>query len=453
MQNGKAALSIIGYNYKKQPTQNQISELLKPIYREDDTDTKISFSLFYPIRNQIKNERNKIGFSKFFLKQLTKRIESKNFLCVYCGNQGSSEIISYIFPFITTIHKYPNIYSMGKIKSLNFCSKCMLISFAANSRWLFNVRNPTNKIDFFSAIMFFANNEIELRRFYRNFTERNLLPSRYTNMEILPQEFASKRANENTYNATWFPEEFLALIIYFISKKIKRFNILNKNLGAILLSYNRNSSGAGATIIYNSFDIIDDLFPFIKGIYNLAKKTKNDDSFLILFKHLKKDLFSNKPDDYTFRRQFFRQLLLNKRFDWKTIQSIIMLKATEDKTIPFLKSFIITMSEELSLNSDKAVFAAGNNLGYRIGMKIKGYEINYKRLKKYIFDFRRCRRPKDFLSLLNLVQAQSESTVYADIFVNDKFEIAKTGFLIGFSNAIFTKENDKRNTDTTKGGK
>jgi hypothetical protein len=451
MQNGKAALSIIGYNYKKQITPNQIIELLKPIYRDDDTDTEMSNSLFYPIRHKI----NKIGISKFFHTQLTKMNESENFSCNYCGKLGASALVSYIFPFITTLKRYPNIYSMGKIQSLNFCSRCMLISFAANSRWLFNVRSPLkSKTDFFSAIMFFSNNEIELRRFYRNFTERNLLPSWYTNIEILPQEFVSDSDNDNNYNETWFPEEFLALLVYFISRKIKRFNIVNKNLGAVLLSYNRTFSGMIPTTIYNSFDIVNDLFPFIKGVYNLSKNTKNENSFLILFKHLKKDVFSNQPDDYIFRGQFFRQLLLNRKFDWKTIQSIIMLKATEDKSIPFLKSFIITMCNELSLNLEKAAFSDGNKIGYNMGVKIKKNLENPKRLKKYIFDFRRCRRPKDFLSLLNLVQAQSESAIYdADIFVDDKFEIAKTGFLIGFSNAIFIKQKEQRDNNNTDGGK
>jgi hypothetical protein len=89
-----------------------------------------------------------------------------------------------------------------------------------------------------------------------------------------------------------------------------------------------------------------------------------------------------------------------------------------------------------------------------MGVKIKKNLENPKRLKKYIFDFRRCRRPKDFLSLLNLVQAQSESAIYdADIFVDDKFEIAKTGFLIGFSNAIFIKQKEQRDNNNTDGGK
>jgi hypothetical protein len=41
---------------------------------------------------------------------------------------------------------------------------------------------------------------------------------------------------------------------------------------------------------------------------------------------------------------------------------------------------------------------------------------------------------------LNLLQAQAETTVYADPFTHlQYFETAQTGFLIGLSNAIFRK--------------
>jgi hypothetical protein len=54
MQNGKAALSLIKYNYKLQPTQKNISELLNPIFQKNGKNTKLSYSLFYPLYGNLK---------------------------------------------------------------------------------------------------------------------------------------------------------------------------------------------------------------------------------------------------------------------------------------------------------------------------------------------------------------------------------------------------------------
>jgi len=91
----------------------------------------------------------------------------------------------------------------------------------------------------------------------------------------------------------------------------------------------------------------------------------------------------------------------------------------------------------LSLTS---TFQSGNSIGYKVGRSLREKEKNPRRIKKYLYDFRRCRRPLEFLSLLNLVQAQTEITINIEPFVEGKdFEAAKTAFLIGLANAIFGK--------------
>lgn len=122
------------------------------------------------------------------------------------------------------------------------------------------------------------------------------------------------------------------------------------------------------------------------------------------------------------------------------IESLVILKASDNKTIPYLKSFITVLMDELSLTG-KDIFRDANNTGYSIGIAIKKKETNYKRLKKFLFDFRRRRRPEDLLDLLNLLQAHAETTLYnTDAFISpETFDMAKTGFLIGFSNAIIRK--------------
>ncbi len=84
--------------------------------------------------------------------------------------------------------------------------------------------------------------------------------------------------------------------------------------------------------------------------------------------------------------------------------------------------------DELSL-SEKDVFRDANSTGYNLGKTMKKKERNPKKLKKFLFDFRRCRHSPEFLSLLNLVQAQAETILYnTDGFVSpEHFDMAKVG--------------------------
>ena len=224
MQNGKAALSLINCDIKK-PKIKDFRKILNTIYRpRNGKGTKIAVSLFYPIYNQVKeNERNRNGFANFFFNQITKK-PSVSLSCSYCNSKGAKEMVSYAFPFITKIGKYPNAYSKGRIKSLNLCNNCMLTSFAANNRLLFRANSVSSKHDYISVIMFFSENEKVLGKFYSNFIEENLIPTNYTNMQIQ----VSKKKNEFSYDRVWFSEEFLAVLIDHISYKIQDFRKLDK---------------------------------------------------------------------------------------------------------------------------------------------------------------------------------------------------------------------------------
>jgi hypothetical protein len=276
--------------------------------------------------------------------------------------------------------------------------------------------------------MFFSTTDDTLTRFYSNFITPNLLPSYFHNIK-------------NLLNIqVWYSEELLALLIYFLSKKINQLKPLNQNLGALLFSY--ISSGKHKTAIYDSFDIIDDLYPFIKSFHEFRNNTKVEDAFKILFTSLKKGKFSIDASDFLYRKRLFRTLFIYKRFDWRSIQELIVIKASENKTIPFLKSFIMVIANQILLSSEPEVFDTSYRVGNTVGRLLRDKNKNKtNRNKKYIFDFRRCRTLSQFLLLLNQLQIQVETSVEAESFVsknNKYFETAKSGFLIGFSNAIFS---------------
>jgi len=222
--------------------------------------------------------------------------------------------------------------------------------------------------------------------------------------------------------------------------------MLDKTLGALLFSFRRKLGTPNPTNIYDSFEIIDDLYPFIKAIDRLKRETRREYSFKALFRNLRESDRSSSLDigGFVDRNRLFRRLLVYRTIDWKAVENLVMLKASDRRSIPFLKPFIIAVSEELSLSSEMEIFKKANSTGWTLGKEMKARESNPNRLKKMIFDFRRCRTSKDFLSLLNLVQVQTSTNVYKDdvyVFVNNHdFEIAKPGFLIGFANAVFQKE-------------
>jgi hypothetical protein len=432
MQNGKAALSLINYDRKSPPKIKDFRNLLEPLYQANGKNTKMAVSLFYPVYPAVnKNERNIHGFAKFFFNQLTKKPQ-RGLSCSYCNTLGAKEIASYVFPFITQIGKYPNIYSMGQIKSLNLCNSCMLTSFAANNRILFRANRLNSKSDYISAIMFFSDNENELKKFYRGFIEGNLLPMFYTNMQIL----SGKGDVEFSYDKVCFPEEFLAVLIDYISTRINDYTKLERTLGALMFSYNRTST----TNIYDSFDVVNDLNPFIRAFIKLRLLTKNVHAFKILFRNLRGEGSLNDLTSFYERRQFLRKLLIYRRLDWKAISNLIIFNAGQDRSISYIKPFISELIDELSLSLASA-FHGGNSVGYKVGMSLREKEKNPRRNKKFLYDFRRCRRPLEFLSLLNQVQAQTEITINSEPFLEGKdFEAAKTAFLIGFANAIFSRK-------------
>lgn len=117
------------------------------------------------------------------------------------------------------------------------------------------------------------------------------------------------------YDILWYPEELLATLIDYISTKIHDLKRLEKRLGALLFSCNLLSSGVSGTTIYDSFDIIDDLNPFIRGFYRLKQNAKNQNAFKILFRNLRRGSVPvvdsdktalSKVGDFTLRRHFLR---------------------------------------------------------------------------------------------------------------------------------------------------
>ena len=177
MQNGLTALSRIGFREKRGLKEQHIKSLLGTIYQKDGRRSRLSSSLFSNLSIKAgKDDTDKDRIAKHIYQKLKATNINQKLTCLYCGNDGAKQAPKYIFPFITMRDKYPNAYSMGNIDSLNFCTKCMLISFASNSRWLFRASTTKGNVEFISAIMFFSKDADTLGRFYANFIEKDSIP-------------------------------------------------------------------------------------------------------------------------------------------------------------------------------------------------------------------------------------------------------------------------------------
>ena len=438
MQNGRVALSSINYN--NIPNENVFEELLSPVFQNNGENTDLSEALFSSLFPNI-DDRNIQGLSNELYKKITKKITKSKSNCIHCGNNGSVDLTSYIYPFVTDYERFPNIYSKGKIRSLKFCNNCLLTSLAAFNKVLFK-SNRKNNAKQYSMILFFSYDDDILKKFYNGFIQVLLKRTFQTNVDFPGlNKKGDTDDNQFSYGKLFYPEDILAIIIDYISNKIKELDDSGKHIGVLLFSFNRARSGANYLNIYDTFDIVDDIYPFVKGLNQFKKVTKNSNSFIILFKNLLTN--SKKESDFIFRRKIIRRLLLFRRFDWKAIENIVMLKASENKHIPYLKSFILVILDILSL--DKETFNDASKVGYKLGLSIKEKETNPNRLKKFIYDLRRARRHYDFLSIVNLMQARASVSIYSKtLFDESNFEIAKVGFLIGYSNAIFQQKEDKK---------
>jgi hypothetical protein len=129
---------------------------------------------------------------------------------------------------------------------------------------------------------------------------------------------------------------------------------------------------------------------------------------------------------------------------------IIIQNTRLNRGVPYLKSFISVLMDELQL-SGKDVFTNANSVGFDFGRRVREKENNPNKRKKFLFDFRRQRLPQEFLMLLNQVQAQVGAPTDARPFIdNAEFEMAKCGFLIGFANAIFQRSTKETKKETNK---
>ncbi len=410
IQNGEA-------NYNDNINKDFIKDSLSNIFGKDGNHTAFSFAYFKQLNNKNMGASKDTSFLDAFSNYIYKTLNEKptNKSCSICNTNGSFELKGWIYPFIISKDKFPNLYPNGKIEYLNVCKSCAYKSILAYKyiKFYFNGDN-------LSWILFFSDNASSLKRFINSAGGEKVMGAEYyTNVE-----------KNIIKDIIYYPYELLANLLYNISTKIEDYS--HYNLGAIVVGLT-----TGSKKIYSNGEIVNDLNPIIntfKELYN-----ENDKAFIPLFIGLRG--FTNSEDLHLKRNTFFKSIIVNKSINWSILEDILFHSIENNSSIPFIYDFLEIIMRELNL-SERELFEEVSKEGWKIGNELKSinnYEIS--KIKPMLYELRRKRKLEEFLDAINHLQLSIEKQFNDKPFKEhpERFVKLKTFFLIGMTNAIFTK--------------
>ncbi len=391
-------------------TKELIKNALASIFQYDGRNTVLSWAYF----KQLNNASNIDTLSDYIYSTIEKKEENIKKICSFCNKTGAFELKGWVFPFIIAKDKFPNLYANGKI-DINICKRCAYTSILAFKRVMFSSQKVGNYLCY---IMFFADTKDKLKQFYNSLQE-SIQPNYYSNL------------SESLIDSVYYPYELVAALLYNIAIKVEDYE--SYRLGAIIIGLS-----TGSKKIYDTVDIVNDLNPIIKAFKKLYNE--NDKAFRLFFKGLRKD--GNIDPEVSIKRNlFFRDLFKVRSINWRVLEDILFDKISENRTIAFIYPFLDTTMGVLKM-SEKELFDKVSNTGYQLGKELLLNENNRKeRIKPLLYELRRKRKMEEFLDAINLLQIKVEKEFYDKPFKDnpEKFPILKTFFLIGMTNAIFSR--------------
>lgn len=423
IQNGETVI-------KEPVTKELIKDALTPIFQYGGGHTILSKAYFKQLNKSKIDELVDYIYDSIEGENVSKknrRKEASPEICSFCNESSDFELKGWIFPFIIAKDNFPNLYSNGKI-GVKICKRCTYKSILALKR----VRFSSQKIGdnhYLCYVMFFADTVDNLRRFY-NTLQENTNPNYGSNL------------TENPIDHIYYPYELITTLLYDIATKTEDYKY---KLGAIVVGLNMNSKK-----IYDVVDVIDDLNPMIKAFKELYNK--NDKAFPAFFRmrergKIDRDISIKRNQereiDISIKRNlFFKDLLKLRSINWRVIEDVLFYNISNDMNIRFILSpFLHTIMEQLNM-SEKELFETVSYTGYKLGEALLVSENNNReRVKQLLYELRRKRKMEEFLDAINLIQIKAGRQFNDKPFKDNpkKFNILKTFFLIGMTNAIFSR--------------
>ena len=410
------------YNVKNvEETLNYLNELFDTIFRRDGSLTIFSRTFFSALN--IKNLEDLILKVQ---KSFSNYKESKNKACIICGRDGAGTGKGWFYPFIITKDKFPHIYPNAKIAAITFCRDCALRSLLAYHNVFFSAQN-----DYLTFVLFFSDNAESLM---------------YILEKIKREEAAEYYFNMKSLDKVYFPYEYLAVLLDAMTYRIEREELFKRSLGGIVFGL---PIGKSKKKIFDYAEVVTRLNDVIRAFFNfryrMEKKfgASGTNYFKVLFQSLRRDPWQDRGD-FIDRNQFFRYIIRYGEINWKIAENILFYNIRAERRgypPPYFTDFIISVLEVFNM-SEKELFEKVSNMGYSLGKSLLQTEKDPKKAKQLAFELRRKRKLEEFLDELNLIQLHAETTIDDRPFrENEKlFPKLKVFFLIGFANAIFSKE-------------
>lgn len=435
MQNGEAAFAAkLGRTKVDAIDKKQAMRLIKPLFQPNGKLTSFSYKMFGQL-----NARNREDVAGKIARKLHGLKEREGRTCSFCGKSAGAKLKGWMYPFIITKEKFPNLYPSGQVETLNTCKACAWKSIAAYSNAIFQTKRVGEE-SYTSVNLFFADTSEQLQAYLR------------TLQDALVTDYFQNVSRKVNYDVTYYPHEFLFSLIYYLSNQIReQEEFSERRIGALVLGYKMH--GGSRKVIYDTVQVIQNLTPIIRALRTFndsptmkKAKAKGVDPLVLLFRSQRGGLRGVRLGPHVFieRERFLRSLLAEGRIDWLSLEQMIFTRLGEDRSLPFLNDFLLAMMKELGMN-EKELYEQVSGEGYHLARNLlAGDTVHSAKAKAY--ELRRARRMEEFLGKLNLLQLDTESRLDDRPFRENEsmFQKLKVFFLIGFCNGLFSGRHEKK---------
>lgn len=367
----------------------------------------------------------------FDLSGRTKNILDKSFFntkignCSFCGKKTQVfNHLVYIFPFVRKIDSI-----MPDNNKLRFCKECGFKLYSGMA--YFYKKGP--EIRFF----FDSHDYEKLNRINEFFGGRDL--------DIRdPNNFNKIRKFKGF--PTYHPYDTILVIFFEFIKRLKEKNLFME-LGDISSDF-RLILLKGSKQFYSyeiiEGDVLNKLATFFNDLIVSGEEIhKNSDNEALkkivpgdlVFSGFFNNLFvdAGKFSESSRKRNNFTKSLFEGKIDFIKLNEIFMERKKQNKRLPFhYKTFVSQYMEVFNL--DKESFERINKMGYALGIKMKGTN-----LENFVWDIFRTRGLEQFFS--SLVELQAKLKINMDLRSINQYEKgwreSKAILLNGMLNAIY----------------
>ncbi len=340
---------------------------------------------------QVSSNSHEILYTSFF--------KTRKGVCSLCGK--TTDVFSnrpYIFPFERKIDSIaPEDMRLQFCKECGFTLYCGMASLYAKG---------------------YAEKSIKF--FFDSYNPKNLwtINNLFKNSELRDPKYYNKIKNFKFF--TYHPYETLFVIIFEFVNKLKEKNLINelKNIDDVKLLLVVGSGQIYETRIIEGSKL-NKFVEFFSKIINDGKEKysniKNKEILPVDSEHLIFNGFLNNltvgqnNEEKSRLRNLFVKNLLDGKIEFVILNEIIMERVKNKEKYPFpfyYRDFLNLYMNIFKMETEQQMFERINGLGYTIGNKIKGTNLD-----SFVWEIFRARGVEEFYNVLVELQAKLEMSM------------------------------------------